>query len=41
MEGVENRELRDYLLKYNVTTHQGYYYSKPVRIEKFMELLDT
>jgi diguanylate cyclase (GGDEF)-like protein/PAS domain S-box-containing protein len=41
MEGVENKELRDYLLKYNVSTHQGYYYSRPVRIEKFMELLDA
>lgn len=39
LEGVENAEIRDYVKKYKVTNHQGYYYSRPVRIEKFKELL--
>jgi EAL domain-containing protein (putative c-di-GMP-specific phosphodiesterase class I) len=39
LEGIENEEVKDYVSKYDVTSHQGYYYSRPVRIEKFKELL--
>ena len=39
LEGVENQELRDFVMRYDADTHQGYYYSRPVRIEKFAELL--
>jgi EAL domain-containing protein (putative c-di-GMP-specific phosphodiesterase class I) len=39
VEGVENASLRDYLSKFNVNTHQGFFYSKPVRIEKFREFI--
>jgi diguanylate cyclase (GGDEF)-like protein len=39
LEGVENKEICDYVKKYNAKNHQGYYYSRPVRIEKFQELL--
>jgi EAL domain-containing protein (putative c-di-GMP-specific phosphodiesterase class I) len=39
LEGVENAEIRDYVKKFKVTNHQGYYYSRPVQIEKFKELL--
>lgn len=39
LEGIENEQLKNYVQKYQVGTHQGYYYSRPVRIEKFKELL--
>lgn len=40
LEGVENEQLCAYVQKYHANTHQGYYYSKPVRIEQFQELMD-
>lgn len=36
VEGVETAGMRDHLRKYSVNTLQGYYYSKPVSIEKFL-----
>ncbi|MDE7428308.1 MAG: EAL domain-containing protein, partial [Lachnospiraceae bacterium] len=39
LEGVENEELQNYLRQYHATWFQGYYYSKPVEIENFWELL--
>ena len=36
VEGVETAGMRDFLRKYSVNSLQGYYYSKPVSIEKFM-----
>lgn len=36
VEGVETAGMRDYLRKYSVTTLQGYYYSKPISIDKFL-----
>jgi diguanylate cyclase (GGDEF)-like protein len=39
MEGIENRKLRDYVQKYKVRTHQGYYYSSPVRYEEIQTMI--
>lgn len=39
LEGVEDEELQNYLRKYGATWFQGYYYSKPVEIGKFWELM--
>lgn len=38
VEGIENEQLRDYMKKYHATSYQGYYYSKPVPLAKFIEL---
>ena len=35
VEGVETAEMRDMLRKFNVTSFQGFYYSRPVPIEEF------
>ncbi|MCM1254417.1 MAG: GGDEF domain-containing phosphodiesterase [Clostridium sp.] len=40
LEGVETEELQDYLRRYPATWFQGYYYSKPVEIGKFRELVE-
>lgn len=39
-EGVEDRKMRDDLMQYGADTHQGYYYSRPVRIEDFSKLME-
>lgn len=39
LEGVENEELQDYLRSYQATWFQGYYYSKPIEIGRFWELV--
>lgn len=39
LEGVETEELQNYLRSYKATWFQGYYYSKPVEIKKFRELV--
>ena len=39
LEGVETEELQNYLRGYQATWFQGYYYSKPVEIAKFWELV--
>ncbi|MCM1262709.1 MAG: sensor domain-containing phosphodiesterase [Butyrivibrio sp.] len=41
LEGVETEELQDYLRGYKATMFQGYYYSKPVEIDKIKELVET
>lgn len=38
VEGVENEEVRDHLLKYGATWFQGYFYSKPMPIEDLLKL---
>jgi EAL domain-containing protein (putative c-di-GMP-specific phosphodiesterase class I) len=38
LEGIENEELRDYVKKFNADSYQGYFYSRPVRIEDFQLL---
>lgn len=37
MEGIEDKESREFLLRYGAYMHQGYYYAKPMRIERFEE----
>ena len=37
LEGVETEELQDYLRDYGATWFQGYYYSKPIRIDKLTD----
>ncbi|MCR5108912.1 MAG: EAL domain-containing protein [Lachnospiraceae bacterium] len=37
VEGVETAGIRDILKEYNVHSFQGYYYSRPVRMEKILE----
>lgn len=37
VEGVETKSMVEQLGKYNVSSLQGYYYSKPVPIEEFIE----
>lgn len=39
LEGVETEELQNYLRDYQATWFQGYYYSKPVEIRKFWDLV--
>lgn len=39
IEGIENREIDDYIRKFGETWHQGYYYSKPVPIESIEKLI--
>lgn len=39
IEGIENREVDDYIKKFGATGHQGYYYSKPVPIESIEKLI--
>ena len=36
VEGVESREMRDFLRNYPVSSLQGYFYSKPVPIDEFI-----
>lgn len=40
VEGIENEEMRDFLMKYHVTKHQGYFYSRPIVYNKIIEFLD-
>lgn len=39
LEGVETEELQNYLRLYQATWFQGYYYSKPVEIERLREMV--
>lgn len=39
IEGIENREVDDYIKKFGAIWHQGYYYSKPVPIESIEKLI--
>ena len=39
IEGIEDKEVSDYIEKFGSTWQQGYYYSKPVPIEQFEEVL--
>ncbi|MCM1103948.1 MAG: bifunctional diguanylate cyclase/phosphodiesterase [Clostridium sp.] len=39
LEGVENEELQNYLRQYQATWFQGYYYSRPVEIQKLLQLI--
>ncbi|EKC61568.1 protein containing Diguanylate phosphodiesterase, predicted domain protein, partial [human gut metagenome] len=35
IEGIENKEVSDYIEQFGSTWQQGYYYSKPVPIDRF------
>ncbi|MCR4922902.1 MAG: EAL domain-containing protein [Lachnospiraceae bacterium] len=38
VEGIETAEMADYICdNFNITSLQGYYYSKPIALDKFME----
>lgn len=39
LEGVENQEIKDFVGQYSANYHQGYYYSRPVEFDKFMEFI--
>ena len=39
LEGVENQEIKDFIGQYSANYHQGYFYSKPVELDMFCELL--
>lgn len=39
-EGVENQKIQEYLRRYPGLLYQGYYYSSPVEIERFTELME-
>ncbi len=39
VEGIENKNLENYMNHYPANTYQGYLYSRPVKIEQFRELL--
>lgn len=41
LEGVETEELQNYLRLYQATWFQGYFYSKPIGIEKLRELIEA
>lgn len=38
VEGIENEQMKEYMRKFPSSTYQGYYYSRPVRIEEFKRL---
>ena len=39
IEGIENKEVSDYIEQFGATWHQGYYYSKSVPIDQFEEVV--
>lgn len=39
VEGVENAEMKEFLMQYYVTKHQGYYYSKPVVFDRMLDIM--
>ena len=39
LEGVENEELQNYLRDYNATWFQGYYYAKPLPVNRLEEMV--
>ena len=41
LEGVENQQIRDFVLRYPADHHQGYYYAHPQPIAVFRQSLET
>lgn len=41
LEGVENQEIKDFIGQYSANYHQGYFYSKPVELDAFWNLLSN
>lgn len=40
LEGVENEQIRQFVLQYPVQLHQGFHYAKPMVIERMLERLE-
>ncbi len=38
VEGIENEKMKEYMKNYSSTSYQGYYYSRPVRMNEFKQL---
>ncbi len=41
VEGIETSVIRNILMKYGVCSFQGYHYSKPIEVDKFLAELNT
>ncbi len=39
VEGIETQKMKDYMKNYASTSYQGYYYSRPVRMSEFKQLV--
>lgn len=37
MEGLENREMIDFVKRYDIYSYQGFHFSRPIPIEQFLE----
>ena len=40
LEGVETKEIKDFIGKYSANYHQGYFYSRPIEFSKFKAVVD-
>lgn len=40
LEGVETKEIKDFIGKYSANYHQGYFYSRPIEFSKFKSIID-
>ena len=40
LEGVETKEIKDFIGKYSANYHQGYFYSRPIEFIKFKSIID-
>jgi sensor c-di-GMP phosphodiesterase-like protein len=39
-EGIETKEMQDFLVAQNITYLQGYFFSRPIPEEEFLHFLD-
>lgn len=39
LEGVETKEIKDFIGKYSANYHQGYFYSRPIEFTKFKSII--
>lgn len=40
LEGIETQEIKDFIAKYSVNYHQGYFYSRPIEFSKFKSFIN-
>ena len=40
LEGVETKEIKDFIGKYSANYHQGYFYSRPIEFSQFKDFVD-
>ena len=40
LEGVETKEIKDFIGKYSANYHQGYFYSRPIEFQKFRSIMN-